>query len=822
MKISYNWLKDYLPTNLDVKEVENLLTFGGLEVESIEKISKIEGGLENFVVGKVIECKDHPNSDHLHLTKVDVGEEELLDIVCGAPNVEKGQKVIVAKIGAKVYDGSGNFFEIKRSKLRGEVSCGMICSEKELQISNNHDGIMVILDEDVRVGTPAKEYLNIEDEYVLEIGLTANRSDAASHIGVARDLYALIKTQKKDDVAFSIPKVDNFKIDSYKNEIKFEINPNLSPRYCGITISNVQVKESPSWLKDKLNLIGIRPINNIVDATNFVLFEIGQPLHAFDLDKIEGQKIRVTTLEKDTPFTTLDSIERKLNGEEIMICNEKEPMCMGGIYGGLSSGVGKDTKNIFIESAYFNPAIIRKASKYHQLKTDASFRYERGTDPNITIYALKRCAMLIKEIATGEISSQIFDIYPKEINPFKVELNYKRMYSLIGKEIEKTTIKNILIDLGISISEEDENGLIVLVPTNKVDVLRECDVVEEILRIYGYNNVEIPQNIKSSLSIHHNPDKEKIQNHITSFLASNGFNEIMNNSLTKMAYYENNLNFPFEKGVGILNALSKDLALMRQTLIYGGLETISYNINRKKNNIKVFEFGNCYYKNLEQKDSNDVTKRYSEEKHLTIFCTGNTFDASWKKKEEKVDFFFIKNIATNILELLRIYPEKYNIAPSTLSCIEGLEYKHSDNNRTLLTIGKIDKDTLKTFDIKQEVFVADFYWNNIIHSLNKKTIRYKEIPKVPEVRRDLALVVDESISFEDIKNIAYKAEKKFLKRNINLFDVYQGDKLPKGKKQYALSFFLQDEEKTLTDKQIDSIMDKLIKEFDKALGAKLR
>lgn len=822
MKISYSWLKDYVPTNLSVEKVESLLTFCGLEVESIEKVEAVKGGLKNFVVGEVLYCENHPDSDHLHLTKVDVGEEEPLSIVCGAPNVAKGQKVIVAKIGARVYTNDEEYFEIKKSKLRGEVSYGMICSEKELQISDNHDGILVV-DNNAKVGTPAKDFLNIEEDYVFEIGLTPNRSDATSHIGVGRDLIALIQTQLKENIELKLPSVEDFKIDNENNKVEIIVDSTISPRYCGLTISNIEVKDSPSWLADRLKLIGIRPINNIVDITNYILFETGQPLHAFDLDKIKGKKIEVKTLPRGTKFKTLDGEERELNGEEVMICNQEEGMCMGGIYGGLDYGVTKETNNIFIESAYFNPVTIRKASKYHNLKTDASFRYERGTDPNITIYALKRAALLTKELAGGEISSNIIDIYPKEIKPAEIDINYNNMYSLIGKRIEPQTIKNILKALNISILKEDEEGMRVGVPTNKVDVLRECDIAEEVLRIYGYNNIEISNEVKSSLTYKQKPDTEKIQNIISDYLVSNGFNEIMNNSLTKTSYYENNKDFPFEKSVGVLNALSKDLGLMRQTLLYGGLETISYNINRKVNNIKIFEFGNCYSKNLGQQEEENIRKRYTEEKHLCVFTTGKNFNETWQRKEEETNFFDLKNILINIFDRLRINTSQYLLEETSLGYMQGLQFVNRESKKVILCFGKIDSKLKKEFDIKQDIYFADFNWDLILKAVqNTKEIKYEEISKFPEVRRDLALVIDDNISFVEIETLAYQTEKKFLKKNINLFDVYKGDKLPQGKKQYALSFTLQDNEKTLTDKQIDAIMNKLIKSFEDKLGAKLR
>lgn len=822
MKISYNWLKDYVPTNLNVEKVADLLTFCGLEVESIEVVETVKGGLKNYVVGEVLTCENHPDSDHLHLTTVNVGQETPLNIVCGASNIAQGQKVIVAKIGAKVYSSETEYFEIKKSKLRGYVSEGMICSEQELQISNDHDGIMVIEDNNIIVGTPAKEYLNIQEDYVFEIGLTPNRSDATSHIGVGRDLVALIQTQLKENISLNLPSIEGFKIDKEENNIEIITDSIICPRYSGLTISNIEVKDSPEWLSNRLKLIGIRPINNIVDATNYVLFEIGQPLHAFDLSKIKGNRIEVKTLPKGTKFTTLDGIERELNGIEAMVCNSEKGMCVGGIYGGLDSGVTKETKNIFIESAYFNPVTIRKASKLHGLKTDASFRYERGTDPNVTIYALKRAALLIKEISGGEISSNIIDVYPNEIKQAEIDIYYESMYSLIGKTIEPSIIKTILLSLNISILEEDEKGMKLSVPTNKVDVLRECDIVEEILRIYGYNNVEIPSEVKSSLSFQKKPNTEKIQNLISDLLASNGFNEIMNNSLTKTAYYENNIDFPIEKSVNILNALSKDLGVVRQTLLYGGLETISYNINRKVNNIRIFEFGNCYNKDLEQFDNQNITKRYNEEKHLILLTTGNNTPESWQKKEGQTDFFNLKNFVINIFERLRIDTSKYLLEETNSNYLEGLQFVNRDNKKVVACYGKLKQKVGKQFDIKQDVFVADFNWNLIIKTLTNKDIKYQEVSKFPEVRRDLALVVDKTISFAEIEALAYQTERKLLQRNICLFDVYQGDKLPEGKKQYALSFTLQDKEKTLTENQIEAIMKKLLKGFEEKLGAKLR
>lgn len=821
MKISYNWLRDYVPTNLGVERVSDMLTFCGLEVEGIELVETIKGGLKDFYIGEVLTCEKHPNSDHLHLTTVDIGKGTPLNIVCGAPNVSKGQKVIVATVGSKIYSSEDEYFKIKKSKLRGYPSEGMICSEQELQISDKHEGIMV-LENIAKVGMPAKEYLNIPEDYIFEIGLTPNRSDATSHIGVGRDLVAVIQAQLKEDISLNLPKVDQFRIDNEDIKIEIITDKRICPRYSGLSISGIEVKDSPNWLADRLKLIGLKPINNIVDITNFVLFETGQPLHAFDLDKIEGGRIEVKTLKKGSKFTTLDEVERTLNGKEIMICNDDKPMCMGGIYGGNDYGVTKETKNIFLESAYFNPVTIRKASKHHGLKTDASFRYERGTDPNITIYALKRAALLIKELASGTISSNIIDIYPEEIEQAEIDINFDRVSSLIGKRIELKTIKAILKSLNISIINEDEYGIRVSVPTNKVDVTRECDIIEEILRIYGYDNIEFTSDLKTSLNFQRKPNTEKVQNLISDYLTSNGFNEIMNNSLTKTSYYENNKDFPIEKSVRILNALSKDLGLMRQNLIYGGLETLSYNINRKTDSIKAFEFGNCYYKNTEEFDSDNITKRYNEEKHLILITTGNISEASWQNRERDTDFYYMKNIVMNIFQRLRIDISGFILEESSLDYIDGLEYINRDNKKTILRFGKLNPKLCKKFDIDQDVLIGDFNWNLLVKSLNNKEVKYKEVSKFPEVKRDLALVLDNDIKFSNIENLAYQLERKYLKRNISLFDVYQGDKLPEGKKQYALSFTLEDKDKTLTDKQINSVMKKLQEGFEDKFGAKLR
>ncbi|MDR1847710.1 MAG: phenylalanine--tRNA ligase subunit beta [Bacteroidales bacterium] len=829
MKISYNWLKEYIvktndntPLQLDANEAARNLTFAGLEVESVEVVESIKGGLQNYYVGLVISCVPHPNSDHLHLTQVEVGFEQPLNIVCGASNVATGQKVIVATVGAKVYTGEEDYFEIKKTKLRGAESEGMICSEKELGISDNHDGIMVLPDSAI-VGQAAKDYFNITEDSIFEIGLTPNRSDAASHIGVARDLVAVLNAQCGErKYKINYPSVDNFQTDSNDYKIDIQIDEKLCRRYAAVIVSGVKIAPSPEWLQNHLRAIGLKPVNNVVDITNYVLMETGQPLHAFDFDKVIGKEISVKTLPAKTSFTTLDGIVRELNGNEAMVCNSTEAMCMGGIYGGQHSGIGNNTTDVLIESACFNPVIIRKASKYHNLHTDASFRFERGSDINIVPYALKRAALLMKELAGGKIASDTVDVYPEKVEETKVYLDYSYMDNLIGKKIDRKTIKLILTSLEINIESETPEGLRVNVPSNKVDVTRPCDVVEEVLRIYGYNNVEITQDVKSSLTYTAKPDRDKIRNIISDLLVASGFNETMNNSLSKVAYYDNNQAFPQAQSVNVLNALSKDLGVMRQTLLYGGMEVIAYNINRKTNNIRTFEFGNCYKKNLETFADSNILKRYDEQQHLAIFVTGNLQEENWQMKPQKADFFYLKNAVMNVLQRLRIDLGRFNSEKVTADYFEeGLQLINRDNGKIYVQFGKLKTNVCKAFDVKQEVYYADFAWDLLIKTLPKKEIKYQEVVKFPEVRRDLALVVDKAISFKDIETVAYQYEKQLL-RNIYLFDVYEGEKLESGKKQYAISFILQDKDKTLTDKQIEAIMNKLLKGFEKELGAKLR
>jgi phenylalanyl-tRNA synthetase beta chain len=822
MIISYKWLNDYVKSNLTPTEIDDTLTFSGLEIEGVEKVETIKGGLEHVVIGKVVTCEDHPDSDHLHVTTVDVGGERLLDIVCGAANVAAGQKVVVATIGTQIWTSETEYFEIKKSKIRGKVSEGMICAEDELGLGNSHDGIMV-LPEDAPIGMPAKEYFNVEEDFAIEVAITANRADATSHIGVGRDLVAAYNTQKGGNLVLDIPSVEGYKKDNSDRKIGVRVEDvENCPRYSGVTITGVNVTESPDWLKNKLRTVGIRPINNIVDITNFVLMEVGQPMHAFDADMIEGGNVVVKKLPEGTMFTTLDGVERKLNGTELMICNEKEGMCIAGVFGGIKSGVTESTTNVFLESAYFNPVSVRKTSKLHGLKTDASFRYERGCDPNITIYALKRAAMLIKELAGGTISSEIIDVYPTPIERAKVDLNYQSMFDLIGKEIPVETIKSILGMLDITIESETAEGMVLRIPTNKVDVTRQCDVVEEIMRIYGYNNISFDETLNSCLSYSKKPNPNKIQNVVGDYLANNGFVEIMNNSLTKAEYYEDNADFDSKNNVVLLNPLSKELNVMRQTLLYSGLECIVYNINHKIPNQKIFEFGKHYRYNPEQAENGDVTKRYFEERHLSIFMTGNEIGENWKMPSMQVDFYFLKAYVINILRRLRINMGRITFEPSTAKYFTaGLDLMFKDSKKVIASLGRLAKPTLKKMDCKQDVYYADINWDLLLKSIPSQEVTFAEIAKNPEVRRDLALVLDMNVTFDAIEKLAYETEKKLLKK-VSLFDVYEGDRIEEGKKSYAVSFILQDKEKTLSDKQIEAIMAKLQKNFETRLGAKIR
>ncbi len=819
MKLSYSWLKQYIDMDVDPHELSAILTDIGLEVEGFETFQSIKGGLEGIVIGEVMTCERHANADKLSVTTVDVGTGKLLPIVCGAPNVAKGQKVLVATVGTTLYDGEESF-KIKKAKIRGEVSEGMICAEDELGLGNSHDGIM-ILPAEVKPGTPANKYFNIETDYIYEIGLTPNRADAASHIGSARDLVAgLNRYFKTRSYALKLPSVDDFKVDNHDLDIDVVVEDQQAcPRYSGITLKDIQVKESPEWLKTRLNSIGIRPINNVVDITNFVLQETGHPLHAFDAAKIKGNKVVIKKLADQTPFITLDETERKLHPDDLMICNEAEGMCMAGVFGGADSGVTDQTTSVFIESAYFDPRHVRKTSKRHALQTDASFRFERGADPNITLYALKRAALLIKALAGGTISSEIKDVYPQPIEKWTIDVSYAHVDRLIGNSIEHEIIKEIVQDLEMEIIEDREDGLKLLVPTFKVDVTREVDVIEEILRIYGYNQIKFEDKIHSSVSLRPKPDLEKIQNEISDYLVAKGFAEMMNNSLTKSEYIDQSKVLEAKNSVQLLNPLSKDLNIMRQSLMFGGLEVIAYNQNRRIQDIKIFEFGKTYFKK-DHYDKSKGVKNYYEEKHLSLFATGRLEQENWNASNGKADFYFVKGLAEGIMAKLGIERNKLKAEEMENDHFRyALQLKSGD--KTLLQIGSVSHQWLKSLDIKNEVFVADFNWDTLISLLPAHEVKYKAVSKFPAVRRDLALVVDKKVAFEDLKKLAFATERKLL-QSVGIFDVYEGDKIPEGKKSYALSFVLQDKTKTLTDKVIEKTMRRLQQAFEKEMTAGLR
>ena len=817
MKLSYNWLKQYIDLDIDPHELSAILTDIGLEVEGLEKFQSVKGGLEGVVIGEVLTCERHGNADKLSVTTVNIGDK-VLPVVCGAPNVAKGQKVLVATVGTTLYDGD-NEFKIKKSKIRGEVSEGMICAEDELGLGTSHDGIMV-LNSDAPVGKPAKEYINIEEDRVYEIGLTPNRADAASHIGSARDLVAGLNRLKSGNYKLNIPSVDDFKVDNHDLDIDVIVeDTGACPRYTGVTISDITVEESPEWLKNRLNAIGVRPINNIVDITNYVLHETGHPLHAFDAAKITGNKVVIKKLPSETPFVTLDETERKLHVDDLMICNTEEGMCIAGVFGGADSGVTQSTTDIFLESAYFDPTHIRKTSKRHVLQTDASFRFERGADPNITVYALKRAAQLIKKIAGGQISSEIKDVYPNPVDKWVIDINFDRVTRLIGKEIEKDIIVKILQDLGIEILATNPEGLKLLIPTFKVDVKREVDIVEEILRIYGYNNIEIPEKVNSSVSLRQKPDLEKIQNIVADYLVGQGFVEIMNNSLTKSEYITKSKIYDRDHSVELLNPLSKDLDILRQTLLFGGLEVINYNQNRKTNDLKIFEFGKTYRRKSAKTKGTGVGN-YFEEKHLALFTTGRLQPENWNSDNHKADFYALKGIVESILRRLGIDRKNLTLTESNSDDF-AYSYNYLLNDDILVTVAQADKKLLKSFDIKQPVYLADFNYDKLISLLPTRDITYKPVPKFPAVRRDLALIIDKTVTFETLKTIAFNAGRKVLKE-VGIFDIYEGDKIPEGKKSYALSFILQDENKTLTDKIIDKAMKRIQQSLEKETGAVLR
>lgn len=819
MNISYNWLKNYINIDVTPDDLSKALTSIGLEVGGVEEVQTVKGGLEGLVIGEVLTCANHENSDHLHVTTVNLGGEEPVQIVCGAPNVSAGQKVVVATVGTILYSGDESF-TIKRSKIRGVESLGMICAEDEIGIGTSHDGI-IVLPADAVVGTLAKDYYGIKSDYLLEVDITPNRIDAASHFGVARDLAAFYALKDKS-VKLLRPSVDAFAVQNTNLTIPVTVeNADACPRYSAVTISGVKVTESPEWLKNALLIIGLRPINNIVDVTNYVLHELGQPLHAFDADKIKGGEVCVKTLAEGTQFTTLDGIERKLNSADLMICNAEAPMCIGGVFGGLDSGVTETTQNVFLESAYFNQVSIRKTARRHGLNTDASFRFERGCDPTNTIYVLKRCALLIQEVAGGTISSEIVDVYPEEVKPFEVEVSLRKINTLIGKAIGKESIETILTALEMKIVIQNEGGYVLHVPAYRVDVQRDVDVIEDILRIYGYNNVEIGETLKSTLSYSSKPDSYKLQNLISEQLTAQGFNEILNNSLTKGSYYSDLTSFPAANSVKIINSLSSDLNVMRQTLLFGGLENINRNVNRRNADLKFYEFGNCYYYNADNKKEGETLAAYSEDFHLGLWLTGSKYTQSWTTADQKSSIYELKAYIENIFKRLGFNLRKLVSGEYADDLLSEALTIYSPRGNKLAVYGIVHPKIRNVADIDQEVYFADLNWNAILSELGEHKVQYSELSKFPEVKRDLAMLLDKSVTFAEIEKIAFETERKLLKK-VTLFDVYEGKNMEAGKKSYAVSFLLQDDSKTLTDGQIESIMKKLLGNFESKLGAKLR
>ena len=835
MNISYNWLKEYVDFDLTAQEVADALTSEGLEVGCVEEVQPVKGGLQGLVVGEVLTCVPHPNSDHMHVCTVNLGEGEPVQIVCGAPNVAAGQKVVVATLGCKLYDGD-ECFTIKKSKLRGVESNGMICAEDEIGIGTDHNGI-IVLPRTAVPGTPAAEYYNLKSDYLIEVDITPNRADACSHYGVARDLYAWL-VQNGHKTALHRPSCDGFKVDSHELDIDIEVqNAEACPRYAAVTLRNCEVKESPEWLQDKLRIIGLRPINNIVDVTNYIMFAYGQPLHCFDADMIKGGKVVVKTMPDGTPFVTLDGEEHKLSDRDLAICNMEEPMCIAGVFGGKGSGTYETTRDVLLESAYFNPTWIRKSARRHGLSTDASFRFERGIDPNGVIYALKQAAMLCKELAGGEIAMEIKDVYPNPLPDFIVDLNYEYAYGLMGKNIGADTVKSIVTSLEMKILEETAEGLKLQVPAYRVDVQRPCDVVEDILRVYGYNNVEIPSSVKSTLNVKGDEDKShKLQNLVAEQLVGCGFNEILNNSLQRAAYYDGLESYPASHLVKLMNPLSSDLNAMRQTLLFGGLECVAHNANRKNADLKFFEFGNCYYFREEDKcpdivsgvsSSRDpgvikhVLDAYSEDYHLGLWVTGKRVSGSWAHPDEDSSFYELKAYVLNILTRLGVNFGVLVFAPSRNDIYsKGIEIQNR-GGKVLAMLGIVSRKIRKMMDVDAEVYYADLNWKLLMKAIRNNKISYTEISKFPAVSRDLALLLDKGVEFAEVEKVAYSTEKKLLKE-VTLFDVYEGKNLEAGKKSYAVNFVLQDETKTLNDKQIDAIMNKLIANLQAKLGAKLR
>ena len=820
MEISFNWLKKYIDIDLSASEVASILTDIGLEVEDFRKVETIRGGLQGVVVGHVTECWDHPDSDHLHVTKVDVGAEEPLQIVCGAPNCRQGLKVLCATVGSVLYPNGGDEeFKIKRSKIRGVESLGMLCAEDELGIGASHAGIMELPEEAV-VGTAARDYLNIKDDYLIGIGLTPNRVDAASHIGVARDIAAYMRSQGKD-VKVQLPSVDGFAVDNHDLEIEVVVeNHDAAPRYAGLTVTGCKIAPSPEWMQNELRAAGINPKNNLVDITNYVLFELGQPLHAFDADKIEGKKVVVKNCAEGTPFVTLDGVERKLSAEDLMICSAERPMCIGGVYGGLDSGVSDTTVNIFLESAYFNPVSIRRSAKRHGLSTDASFRFERGIDPNIQVYALKRAALLFKELAGGKISSEITDLNPTPAEDFVFDFSLDRANALIGKEIPEQTVRAILDALEVKILKEEGRVLTVAVPPYRVDVQREADLIEDVLRIYGYNNVEIPQAVHSTLSYAPRPDKNKLINIAADHLAAVGYTEIMSNSLTKASYYEELSSYKAEQCVKIMNPLSADLNVMRQTLLFNALEAVELNVNHRNADLKLFEMGNCYYFHPEMEQGENPLARYSESYRIGIAVTGLDAAPSWNQKAAKASFYTLRATVEKLLRRFGI--DLYTLrGESSQSDLYSDAIAYTQGPRTVVEMGIVAPEILRRFDLKQPVYFAEIDFDLIVRAAKKQRIAVEELSRFPEVKRDLALLVDKGVSFSELRNIAFATEKKLLK-SVTLFDVYEGDKLPEGKKSYALGFTLEDKNQTLNDKMIEKAMANLQRQLEAKAGAQVR
>ena len=820
MNISYKWLKEYVDFTLTPQEVCDALTSTGLEVDALEEVQSIKGGLKGLYVGKVLTCEPHPNSDHLHVTTVDLGRETPSQIVCGAPNVAAGQKVIVADLGCVLYDGDKEFV-IKKSKLRGVESYGMICAEDEIGVGTSHDGI-IVLPEDAKVGQPAAEYYNLESDWLIEIDITANRADALSHWGVARDLYAWL-VRNGYETSLHRPDCNGFAVDNNDLPVKVTIeNNDACKRYACVSITDCEVKESPAWLQDRLRVIGLRPINNIVDITNYIMMAYGQPLHCFDADMVAGHHIVVKTMPEGTPFVTLDGVEHKLGSHDLAICNEEDAMCIAGVFGGKGSGTYETTKNVVLESAYFHPTWIRKSARRHGLSTDASFRFERGIDPNGVIYALKQAAIMCKELAGGKVSMEINDVYPEPMQDFKVSLKYDYVNSLIGKDLQPEMIKSIVTSLEMKIDSETNDGIELSVPPYRVDVQRPCDVVEDILRIYGYNNVEIPTQLKSSLVIKgYEDNKHKLENVIGEQLVGCGFNEIMNNSLTKSAYYTGLNSYHEDNLVRIMNPLSSDLDVMRATLLFGCLESIAYNANRKNPDLRLFEFGNVYEYNPAKQNPDNPMQAYKEQTHLGLWVTGKRVSGSWAHADEDSTFYELKAYVVNVLRRVGVASEQVVVKKSDNDIFSNAMALETRSGKVLAELGVVNKKLMKAFGIDNPVYYADIHWNEVVKAVNKNVVGFHEISKYPAVSRDLALLIDKNVKFGDIERIANQTERKFLKK-VELFDVYEGKNLPEGKKSYAVNFILQDESKTLTDKQIDAIMGKLINNLKKELNAELR